>query len=154
MRGLQFLHDNGFVHSDIKPTNIGLVNVYPETVTFDVSFLDSVQQRPLKAFLLDVDSTIPLSPGSRLAASPGRGGTVSYLSPERENVGIDHTEDVWALGVSACRVIFGTHPFRDAQGNPWRHEAPSLDTRRKTFHEQYENILDQIANYSLISGSY
>lgn len=155
MRGLQFLRDAGFIHADIKPGNIGLINSYLEEAILEppLSWANSKQRR-LKAILLDVDSAKPLAQGALLPATPGNGGTLGFLSPERELIGYGDAEDLWALGVTVCRVLLGTRPFHDSRGNPWRDDAPDKEERRSVFHEQYEIVLDRIRNHASATSKF
>lgn len=127
-----------FIHSDVKPANIGLqlsgetlLTSYPTTY-------------PFRAVPRDIESTKPLALGSCRAATPGHSGTPGYLSPERERASYNHTEDIWALGITACYVLLGIRPFQDSQGNPWREDAANKEARRKRFHRQYKTTLEWI----------
>jgi serine/threonine protein kinase len=125
------------MHGDLKPQNIGFIG-------------DS------RAMLLDVGTAIPFTPGGLIAPDPGRGGTVSYLAPEREMttdpqpngshrvtgvdrlVGYDKSIDIWSMGILLYQLTYGTHPL-DFRTNPWRHTYQHLQVN---FHDRYTAMLD------------
>ncbi|KAI0859240.1 kinase-like domain-containing protein [Xylaria cubensis] len=80
--GLKFLHDNDWIHKDIKPQNIGVI-----------------RSNPPRAVILDVGQAVFLASGATLEATPGFGGTVGYLAPEREMTRYDKGADIWSYGV-------------------------------------------------------
>lgn len=65
--GVKFMRDDGFIHRDLKPGNIGI----------DVE--------PIRVVLLDVGTADYLrKPGDFLTPTPGCRGTVRYLARECE----------------------------------------------------------------------
>jgi serine/threonine protein kinase len=98
LEGLNFLHQHLWVHGDIKPANIGVSNG--------------------RAVILDLDDAIQLRLSETLPATPGRGGAIGYLAPEREMTRWNHSVDVWAAAVVGYQLIYGEHPRRFAE-NPW-----------------------------------
>lgn len=121
MLGLQFLHRVGWMHGDIKPANIGVE--MPHTLP---SSLDGLQA--IRVVILDLDNAIdlqPFGPDPRLSPTPGRGGTVPYLAPERELEYQSYTSDVWAVAVVGYELRYGQHPWNFA-ANVWRPEASEV----------------------------
>ncbi len=94
--GLAHLHHAGWVHGDLKPSNILLM---PDGSVRLADF----------GLTAELDSTHAyLTPA----------GSPDYLPPERwtepltaKGVAVRPTSDVWALGVTACRLLTGTWPF-------------------------------------------
>lgn len=107
------LHAIQRIHSDIKPTNI------------------CVQSRvPLCLVLVDTAS-IQECPTDGLRCTPGVGGTVGYLAPEREaSSTYGKPVDVWAAGCVGVEMLLRKSDFTaryfsilNVQGkpcNPWR----------------------------------
>ncbi len=64
LKGVRFLHENNWLHGDLKPANIG---IYGD-----------------RAVLLDLGGTKPFSATKKVPHTPGVGGTIVYLAPEQE----------------------------------------------------------------------
>ena len=90
--GLAILHKRGFLHGDIKPSNIGFTSEgSPKLLDFGLA-----------------RST------DELAAA---GGTLRYVSPEALSGRLaDEGDDVWSLCVVLYEMVAGRHPF--AGGEP------------------------------------
>ena len=84
---LATLHEKGFLHGDIKPSNIGFTsNGSPKLLDFGLA--------------RETDD----------AATAG--GTLRYLSPEVLSGRLaDEADDVWSLGVVLYEMVSGRHPF-------------------------------------------
>ena len=86
---LTALHDAGYVHGDVKPSNVGFASV------------DGAVK------LLDFGLARLAEDGDGLA-----GGTVPYLSPEvLRGAPAGAADDVWALCVVLHEMLTGTRPF-------------------------------------------
>ena len=96
LNGLQFVHDNGIIHRDIKPDNI--------LITLDNNGL------PLQAKLLDFGI-------AKLLAGDGddkaKVGTPHYMSPEQilSPSTVDIRSDIFSLGVTLYETLTGRMPF-------------------------------------------
>lgn len=128
LRGLRFLHTQGWIHRDIKPQNIGIL------------------MHPARAVLLDLGQLTKLEHGAKLPASPGCGGTVGYLSPEREMEEHDHGVDIWPMGVIGYELTYGRHPFKLAI-NPWR-PGSQYERLRPLWQDKYEKAITLLATDS------
>lgn len=130
--GLQFLHNNGWIHGDIKPQNIGIEH---NSGSGAASALGRV-------VLLDVGDALRFRKGEKVPVNPGSGGTVNYLAPEREMLDFDETVDVWAMGVVGYELVYGKHPFRFSK-NPWR-KGREYEGLRDYWHGKYEVALERL----------
>ncbi len=92
-------HDKGFVHRDLKPDNVFLVE-HGDRV--DVKLLD-----------FGLAKLMP-SAGSRAfrTATGAQIGTPDYMSPEqlRSSGAIDHRSDIYSLGITALEMLTGKRP--------------------------------------------
>lgn len=116
------MHDQGWLHRDLKPTNIGIVGM------------------PLRSVLLDIGTS---AQGTALLPEPGCGGTQGYLAPERELEKYDNSVDIWAMGVILYELTYGHHPWKFAI-NPWR-EGKENEKLRPAFRKSYQDTIDRMA---------
>jgi serine/threonine protein kinase len=93
--GLEYIHQQGYLHRDICPRNI-LLN----------------QEGVIK--IIDFGLTIPYRPEF---CKPGnRTGTPNYLAPELiKRITTDHRVDLFALGVTAYETFTGQLPWEKSQ---------------------------------------
>ncbi|HTQ06083.1 MAG TPA: serine/threonine-protein kinase [Polyangiaceae bacterium] len=103
-RAITRAHAEGFVHRDLKPDNVFLVEDDPD---FLVKVLDFGIAKALQ------------SPASKAAGVLTQSGTVlgtpHYMSPEQaEGRDVDSRSDLWSLGIIAFECITGQLPFDGA----------------------------------------
>ncbi|KAF7861352.1 hypothetical protein EAF04_007917 [Stromatinia cepivora] len=121
---VEFLHHHGWLHGDIKPENVGLTKAQ--------SFYDVV--------LLDIGSSKFVgSQDAFLDPTPGCGGTVRYLAPERELRRYTQKINVWSLGIVGFELIYGYHPWSLVK-NPWR-IGRDFERLRPSFNDSYEDAM-------------
>lgn len=94
--GLQFAHDHGVIHRDIKPTNI-LIDGRNSVRVADFGL----------AKLVKAESTTTAQTRSSLIM-----GTPVYAAPEqrRPNATVDHRVDIFSVGVTLYEMITGHFP--------------------------------------------
>ncbi|GAB4328538.1 MAG: hypothetical protein Kow00117_14940 [Phototrophicales bacterium] len=91
---LQYAHEKGAIHRDVKPANIILDDQY----------------RPI---LMDF-GIARMTQAVNLTQEGATVGTPAYMSPEQiSGEPIDHRSDIYALGVILYEMIAGTPPFED-----------------------------------------
>jgi serine/threonine protein kinase len=90
--GLDYAHQHGVIHRDVKPGNV-LLTEDGRAVLADFGL----------AWLLE---------GAHLTLTGGVIGTPEYMAPEQAGgEGIDHRADVYALGVVLYEMLVGERPF-------------------------------------------
>ncbi|UKZ80376.1 hypothetical protein TrVFT333_008134 [Trichoderma virens FT-333] len=151
LRGLAFLHSHGVVHTDMKPPNIGLVDFHRDEMHKPAQLAS--YSRPPRTVILDIDSMEQIPNGqTAIKARPGANGTVGFHSPEHEMSEYDGRTDIWALGVSLFRAIFGALPWSyGPEGNPWREDCKVFEARDK-FHARYGKSVNKVANHYHVLG--
>jgi len=101
-------HAAGFVHRDLKPENVFLCDRHG-TSDF-VKLLDFGVAAPLGRMRTEVEAS-----AADLGSGVRRGpfvGTPAYASPEQASGGaIDHTTDIYAVGVMLYELACGRLPF-------------------------------------------
>lgn len=129
------MHRNGWLHGDIKPTNVGIRTWTREVKSIVLLDLDGAQKTP--------------APGQQLPATLGAGGTIGWLSPEREMTGYTEKTDVWAIGVTALWLIHRRHPWNSSY-NPWRRGDPASERIRPHFQKMYKEGVASLADMTNI----
>lgn len=95
------LHNAGWLHNDIKPSNILLDGLLP-TSTDNSSVMPD---------LLLTDFALAECLSAPVLASPA--GTPAYLAPERwQGQGTTLQSDIYAFGVMMVEILMGVRPFK------------------------------------------
>ncbi len=93
-RALQFAHDQGIIHRDVKPSNI-LITLSGEPMLTDFGI----------AKILENDEGTALT-------STGMGvGTPEYMAPEQWTGNVSPQSDIYALGVVFYEMVTGRKPY-------------------------------------------
>lgn len=105
-RGLAYAHEEGFVHSDLKPGNVFLTREgNAKILDFGIARAARVQAGPEGGEYTRFD------PATIGAITP------TYASPEMLAGEVpEPADDVYALGCVAHELLTGLHPYRDASG--------------------------------------
>lgn len=114
-RGLQFAHNHGMVHRDVKPANLML----NEQGIVKVADLGLVKTPDLESDQLD---TTDLSDADAASLAAARSnvtmrnavlGTPSYMAPEqgKNASNVDHRADIYSLGCTLYALLTGRPPF-------------------------------------------
>ena len=93
LNAIGYAHSNGFVHMDLKPSNIMLSTENEiKVIDFGIS-MDLNKEKHAEIM-----------------------GTPYYMSPEQiEGIDIDHRTDIYSMGVTIYELITGKPPFADAK---------------------------------------
>ena len=78
IKGLKFMHEKGYMHEDIKPYNMVMINDVVKLIDFGSS-----HKKDLNII----------------------GGTIGYLSPEKFRNIVTEKSDIWAVGVIAKMML-------------------------------------------------
>lgn len=98
-KGLEVAHDAGFVHRDMKPSNVFLAREGGDEV---VKLVDFGVARETKTTLVEDKTSSGVVVGSP-----------HHMSPEQaQGEPVDHRSDIWALGVLVFRALTGEKPFQ------------------------------------------
>jgi serine/threonine-protein kinase len=101
-RAMTRAHAEGFVHRDLKPDNVFLVD---EGGDICVKVLDFGIAKALRPTLSSNDGALLTADGALL-------GTPNYMSPEQAQGGsVDARSDIWSLAVIAFECLTGLLPF-------------------------------------------
>jgi serine/threonine-protein kinase len=118
LEALQFAHEHGVVHRDVKPENIKLA--------------------PSGAVLMDfgIAKAVADSGSSRLTRSGFTVGTSSYMSPEQVagDRAIDHRADLYSLGCVLYECLAGVPPYSHLDDRlvlGMHQRSPIPDVRKK-----------------------
>jgi serine/threonine protein kinase len=128
---LDYAHEQGVVHRDIKPTNILLNQKWVFLADFGLARLTQASASPT---ITDVAL-----------------GTPAYMSPEQgRGAKVDARTDIYALGVIVYEILTGEipHVAESSQAILYRrnHEAPPL---LRVYRPEIPPLLDQIVQKAL-----
>src|SRR5947209_1833855 len=89
---LQYAHDHGVIHRDVKPSNILL-------------------RRDGFAYLVDFGLAKAMLGAESLTGAGAMVGTPEYMAPEQSNGVHDYRSDIYSLGVILYHMLTGRVPF-------------------------------------------
>ncbi|GMP95249.1 hypothetical protein CsSME_00044362 [Camellia sinensis var. sinensis] len=116
LMGLSYIHKKGYVHCDIKPHNILLVE---ENDDFSMS-LNGKEKRVQESTAKIADFGLAKRAGKKLKEKenkPRLRGTALYMAPEsilREEY--EPHVDIWAVGCTVLQMLTGKEPWKRNKG--------------------------------------
>jgi hypothetical protein len=136
-KGLQYAHDNGVTHRDVKPANLLLDNVG------NIKLLDMGLARIDPA----VNGDGYVATQAELTQPDAVMGTVDYMSPEQavDTKHADARADIYSLGCTLYYILTGKPPYtgNTLMARMIAHreaDIPSLSDEREDVSEQLDNI--------------
>lgn len=122
--GLEFLHDNGVVHADIKSANIllDISSPYHHATTSHSSHQHEYQPPIIRARYIDFSASFIPSEDAEDTIPPTAGaGTWDFMAPEQLRLQKDLStptpaSDIWSLGITLLTILVGGSPYTAACG--------------------------------------
>jgi hypothetical protein len=102
---LDYAHEQGVIHRDIKPGNI-ILHSKAKDISVDQPISDEIEP------VLTDFGLVRIAQAVTQTASGAVSGTPAYMSPEQaQGVRVDHRSDIYSLGVVLYEMLAGRIPF-------------------------------------------
>lgn len=142
--GLDYIHRQGMVHRDMKPSNLMLSLVEP--AFSDPAIGQGPTPKTVVVKILDLGLALLMKDDQPRLTQLDHGamGTAMYMSPEQWNTtSVDIRADIYSLGCTLYHLLVGQPPFYDSDLKPQRaHErSPVPAPHRNGVPKPLSNIL-------------
>jgi Tfp pilus assembly protein PilV len=128
---LQYVHDHGIVHRDVKPGNV-LIRVEPDG--------------HWRMLLADFGVARPEEAGTAQTLVTG---TFAYMAPEQFSAKYSPASDQYALGIVAYQLLAGRPPFEGDLGALTRAHLYEDPPPLRTFNPSVPDAVDQVIRRAL-----
>jgi serine/threonine-protein kinase len=161
---LEYAHNQGVIHRDVKPGNILLHNKTDE-IPLDTPLPDNVEPIVTDFGLVRVMNAVTQTASGIIS------GTPAYMSPEQVRGGqADHRTDIYSLGVVLYEMLAGRVPFEadntvtilhmhvhtpppPISGSPPQVQAVLDRALRKKPDERYQSIQEMALDYYRVTSA-
>ena len=113
-RGLQFAHNQGMVHRDVKPANL-LINEQSVVKVADLGLVKVPQDDDFAdSFDESNENAVASGSSSNLTMVRHAMGTAAFMAPEQaeDASSVDHRADIYSLGCTFYVLLTGKPPFQ------------------------------------------
>jgi len=135
LAGLKYLHDQGWVHCDVKPDNF-LVDDKGKCKLIDFALAVRIPTRLGRLFGAGTSKTIA--------------GTRSYMSPEQiRHKSLDQRSDIYSLGCLLTEITTGKLPFTGSSpenllSRHLRMKAPPICSVNTNITQEFSDLVDEM----------
>ena len=133
------LHQEGFVHQDIKPSNIVVRSSDKQLVLIDLGAIRYID--PRRSVNTNIQQGLESYP---IIGTPG------YQAPEQAEGKPSQASDYYAIGCTLIHLLTGTHPAdlpsSDAGVIMWQEKRSSGETTLPAISEPFADLIDRLTH--------
>lgn len=148
--GLAYAHSRGVVHRDVKPANL-LIRGDERVCVTDFGIVKTLNDTTANEVAVDLND---LPEDLSITSTGAFLGTPQYGAPEQWGAaeGVDHSADIYALGVTLYEMLCGRRPFDtdDEDTPPEVLISAHLNTPAPDPREFYPDVPPELAHLTLL----